>query len=64
MGYNVGWRAGLKLIGDFQEHFYKLGPTLIYRHDKHFNVLATLALPLNSTSENHPEFRFIMEYEF
>jgi hypothetical protein len=64
MGYNVGFRVGVEMIGDFQEHFYKLGPTLIYRRDKHFNVLATLALPLNMTSENHPEIRFIMEYEF
>lgn len=64
MGYNVGWRLGIEAIGDFQEHFYKMGPTIGYRHDVHLNMLGTIAFPLNQTDENHPELRFIIEYEF
>ncbi len=64
MGYNIGIRGGFEYIRNLDTGDTLLGPTLIYRHDKHFNVLGTAAFPVNNTETNKTQLRFIMEYEF
>lgn len=64
MGYNIGTRGGFEFLRDLREGHMLFGPTLIYRPDKTFNILGTVAFPLNNEDENHTQLRLILEYEF
>lgn len=63
-GHFIGFRGGFEFMRDFQEHHMLLGPTVSYRPSKEFNILGTVAFPLNHEDENHTQLKLIMEWEF
>ncbi len=64
--YMPGLRGGFEFVRDLHDsgHDMLLGPTLVYRASKNFNVLGTYAFAINNREDNSDQFHFIMEYEF
>jgi len=60
----AGWRGGFEGVFDFQEHFLGIGPTLVYKVDKHFNMVATYMFGINKRTDNHDQLKLVLEYEF
>jgi len=64
MGYNVGFRGGIEFMRNLNDGSMRLGPTLVMRRNKNFNMLLSALFPLNNSDENKSIFKFIAEYEF